>query len=623
MTFVLKKLQIGFYFMNIKELKNAVILFAGDSGDGIQLTGNQFSETVAFFGNDLNTLPDFPAEIRAPSGTIAGVSGFQIHFGSQEINSPGDMCDVLVAMNAAALKKNLHKVRKSGIIICNSAGFDRKNLGLAGYENSPIETLSNDFTIYQIDITKNTIEALKETSLSQKEKDRSKNMFALGFIYWLFSKNLEHTQKYIEQYFAKRTEIRDANLAVLKAGYQYGEIAEIFTERFRVEKAEMPVGTYRSISGNEAIVLGLLSASQKTGLDLFYGGYPITPASDILHYLARYKSLGVKTFQAEDEIAAMTSIIGASFAGDLGITATSGPGMALKTEGLGLGFMLELPMVIINVQRGGPSTGLPTKTEQADLLQAVYGRNGEAPIPVIAPQSPSDCFSVAFEAVRIALEYTTPVILLSDGYIANGTEPWLIPNFEELPEIISPYIKSNDNAEYLPYQREENLSRKIAVPGVKGKENVIGGLEKQETTGNVSYDPDNHQIMVKLRAEKFQNIRNSYLSLNLDQGKENADILILSWGSSYGSIRDAVKNLLQENISVAHLQLRNLSPLPKDLGQILGSFTKIIIPEINNGQLIRIIQDEYQIKCIPFNKIKGTPFLSSEIEDFVKTIYQK
>ena len=585
--------------MNIKELKNVVILFAGDSGDGIQLTGNQFSETVAFFGNDLNTLPDFPAEIRAPSGTIAGVSGFQIHFGSQEINSPGDACDVLIAMNAAALKKNLNKVKKAGIIVCNSSGFDRKNLGLAGYEASPIEDLSKDFTIYEIDITKNTIEALKETSLSQKEKDRSKNMFALGFIYWLFSKDLEHTKEHIIQYFAKKPEIRDANLEVLKAGYKYGEIAEVFTERFSVEKADMPQGTYRSISGNEAVVLGLLSATRKADLDLFYGGYPITPASDILHYLAKYKPLGVKTFQAEDEIAAMTSVIGASFAGDLGVTATSGPGMALKTEGLGLGFMLELPMVIINVQRGGPSTGLPTKTEQSDLLQAVYGRNGEAPIPVIAPQSPSDCFMAAFEVIKIALEYTTPVILLSDGYIANGTEPWLITNFENLPNIISPFIKSNDDLEYLPYQREENLSRKIAVPGVKGKENVIGGLEKQDITGNVSYDPDNHQKMVKIRAKKFQNIRDSYAPLKLDQGEMNSDILLLSWGSSYGSIRDAVKNLLQEKISVAHLQLRNLAPLPKDLEEILKSFKKIIIPEINNGQLIRIIQDEYQIKCIP------------------------
>lgn len=606
--------------MNIKELKDATILFAGDSGDGIQLTGNQFSQTVAFFGNDLNTLPDFPAEIRAPSGTLSGVSGFQIHFGSEEINSPGDACDVLVAMNAAALKKNLNKVRKSGIIITNTSGFDRKNLALAEYEENPIDILKNDFTIYEIDITRNTIEALKETSLSQKDKDRSKNMFALGFIYWLFSKDLDHTNQYIEEYFAKKPEIKNANLEVLRAGYQYGEIAEVFTERFSIEKAEMPEGTYRSISGNEAVVLGILAASQKAGLDLFYGGYPITPASDILHYLADYKPMGVKTFQAEDEIAAMTSVIGAAFAGNMAVTATSGPGMALKTEGLGLGFMLELPMLVINVQRGGPSTGLPTKTEQSDLLQAVYGRNGEAPIPVIAPQSPSDCFNTGFEAVKIALEYTTPVILLSDGYIANGTEPWLIPNFEKLPEINSPYIKEDDGEAYLPYQREENLSRKIAIPGVKGKEHVIGGLEKKEVTGSVSYDAENHQKMVKIRAEKFQNITNSYALTHLDQGEENAEILLLSWGSSYGSIRDAVKNLLEQNISVAHIQLRNLAPLSKDLEKILKSFKKVIIPEINNGQLIRLIQDAYQIQCIPFNKIKGIPFLSIEIEEFVKKI---
>ena len=603
--------------MNIKELKDVTILFAGDSGDGMQFTGSQFSQTVAFFGNDLSTLPDFPAEIRAPSGTIAGVSGFQIHFGSREINSPGDSCDVLVAMNAAALKKNLHKVKQSGILIINSAGFDRKNLALADYEQNPIESLRERFTIHEIDITKNTLEALKETSLSQKEKDRSKNMFALGFIYWLFSKDVKHTEDYIEKHFSKNSEIKKANIEVLKAGYKYGEIAEVFTERFAVEKAEMQEGIYRSISGNEAVVLGVLSAAQKAGLELFYGGYPITPASDILHYLSKYKPLGVKTFQAEDEIAAMTAVIGAAFAGDLGITATSGPGMALKTEGLGLAFMLELPMVVVNVQRGGPSTGLPTKTEQADLLQAVYGRNGEAPIPVIAAKSPSDCFAAAFQAVKIALEHTTPVILLSDGYLGNGTEPWLIPDFESLPDIRSPYIKEADEEAYQPYAREENLSRRIAVPGVAGKEHVVGGLEKQDITGHVSYDSANHQKMVKLRAEKFENISASYPPLSIDQGGETGEILLLSWGSSYGSIRDAVKNLLEQNVSVSHLQLRNLAPFPKDLGEVLGRFKKIIIPEINNGQLIKLIQDKYQVKCIPFNKIQGTPFLSAEIEQFV------
>ena len=603
--------------MNIKELKDVTILFAGDSGDGMQFTGSQFSQTVAFFGNDLSTLPDFPAEIRAPSGTIAGVSGFQIHFGSREINSPGDSCDVLVAMNAAALKKNLHKVKQGGILIINSAGFDRKNLALADYEQNPIESLRECFTIHEIDITKNTLEALKETSLSQKEKDRSKNMFALGFIYWLFSKDVKHTEDYIEKHFSKNSEIKKANIEVLKAGYKYGEIAEVFTERFAVEKAEMQEGIYRSISGNEAVVLGVLSAAQKAGLELFYGGYPITPASDILHYLSKYKPLGVKTFQAEDEIAAMTAVIGAAFAGDLGITATSGPGMALKTEGLGLAFMLELPMVVVNVQRGGPSTGLPTKTEQADLLQAVYGRNGEAPIPVIAAKSPSDCFAAAFQAVKIALEHTTPVILLSDGYLGNGTEPWLIPDFESLPDIRSPYIKEADEEAYQPYAREENLSRRIAVPGVAGKEHVVGGLEKQDITGHVSYDSANHQKMVKLRAEKFENISASYPPLSIDQGGETGEILLLSWGSSYGSIRDAVKNLLEQNVSVSHLQLRNLAPFPKDLGEVLGRFKKIIIPEINNGQLIKLIQDKYQVKCIPFNKIQGTPFLSAEIEQFV------
>lgn len=603
--------------MITKELKDAVILFAGDSGDGMQLTGNQFTQTAAIFGNDINTFPDFPAEIRAPSGTVAGVSGYQVHFGSKEINSPGDLCDVLVAMNAAALKKHIDKVKKSGIIIVNTAGFDHKNLRLAHYEDSPIEGLKNIFTIYEIDITKNTVEALQGTSLSQKDKDRAKNMFALGFIYWLFSKDISYSQKYIQHKFSKNSEIRDANLLVLNAGYQYGEIAEIFTERFVVEKAEMAPGVYRNISGNEAIVLGFLSAAEKSGLELYYGGYPITPASDILHHLSKYKPMGVKTFQAEDEIAAMTSVIGASFAGDLAITATSGPGMALKIEALGLGFMLELPMVVVNVQRGGPSTGLPTKTEQADLMQAIYGRNGEAPLPVIAPKSPSDCFYAAFEAAKIALEFTTPVILLSDGYIANGSEPWLIPNFEDLPNIQSPFVKQADDLEYLPYQREENLSRKIAVPGTFGKEHVIGGLEKQEVTGNVSYDNENHQKMVKVRAEKFNNVSKTYEALQFDQGNDDAEILLLSWGSTYGSIRDAMKELLEKGISVAHLQLRNMNPFPEDLGAVLKNFNKIIIPEINNGQLIRLIQDRYQTKCIPFNKIKGTPFLSTEIVDFV------
>lgn len=605
--------------MKKTELKEASILFSGDSGDGIQLTGNQFGHTSAIFGNDINTFPDFPAEIRAPSGTIAGVSGYQIHFGSIEINSPGDYCDVLVVMNSAALKKNLDKLKKGGIIIANTSGFGTKDLRLSHYEQNPLPDLKEQYSVYEIDITQQTMEVLKETSLSLKEKNRAKNMFALGFIYWLFSRGMDYTSSFIEKQFAHKPEIKNANLSVLKAGYKYGEIAEIFSERFNVAKAEMPPGIYRNISGNEAVVLGFLAAAQKIGLDIFFGGYPITPASDVLQYFAKYKPYGVKTFQAEDEISAMTAVVGASFAGDIAITATSGPGMSLKTEAMGLGFILELPMVILNVQRGGPSTGLPTKTEQSDLLQAMYGRHGEAPLPVIAAQSPSDCFYAAYEAVKIALEYTTPVVLLSDGYIANGAEPWLIPNFDDLPNINSPYIKNESEEEYIPYQREVNLSRKIAIPGVKGKEHVVGGLEKKENKGTVSYSGHNHEKMVHVRAQKIDNISDSYSDLKLDQGTFDSDILIVSWGSTYGSIKDALREFNQD-LSVAHIHLRNINPFPKELGDILRRFDKIIIPEMNNGQLIKLIQDKYQIQCIPFNKIQGTPFLTSEIRDFIKKI---
>lgn len=606
--------------MKSKGLIEATILFAGDSGDGMQLTGSQFTQTAALFGNDVNTLPDFPSEIRAPLGTTAGVSGFQVHFGSIEINSPGDACDVLVCMNAAALKKSLDKIKPKGIIIANTAGFDAKNLRLAQYNHNPLESLKSDFEVFEIDISKQTLEALRDFKMSQKEKDRTKNMFALGFVYWLFSKDLENTKTFLNKKFFNKQVILQSNLNVLQAGYQYGEIAEIFTERYTVEKARMDAGLYRNITGNEALVLGVLAAATKAQLPIYYAGYPITPASDILHYFSKYKRIGVKTFQAEDEIAAITSLVGASFGGHLAITASSGPGIALKTEGIGLGFMLELPMIIVNVQRGGPSTGLPTKTEQSDLMQAIYGRNGEAPLPVFAAKSPVDCFYTAYEACQTALEFSTPVILLSDGYIANGSEPWKVPDFKKLPSIEHQFISESDDEAYLPYKRNHNLARKIALPGVKGKEHVIGGLEKQEETGNVSYDAENHQKMVHLRSEKVKLTAKLHHKSVLDQGEIGAKYLILSWGSTYGSIRDAMKVLLNNGVSIAHCHIRNINPLPKDLGEMISGSQKVIIPEINDGQLIRIIQDRYTVQAIAFQKIKGTPFMSSEIIDFINNL---
>ncbi|MBL8000980.1 MAG: 2-oxoacid:acceptor oxidoreductase subunit alpha, partial [Flavobacteriales bacterium] len=498
----------------VESRRNVVILFAGDSGDGIQLTGAQFTDTNALFGNDVSTFPNFPAEIRAPQGTLAGVSGFQLHFGSVEIFTPGDRCDVLVVMNAAALKANLHKLKEGGTVIANTDGFDKKNLRLAGYvdEADPLTdgTLAA-YTLHSVDVTKMTRNALEGTTLGMKEKDRCKNMFVLGFINWMFSRDLSNSERFLQQKFGKKAELLDANMRALKAGYHYGDTSETFTTRFEVKPAPMPKGTYRSITGNQGTALGLLAGAQKAKLDLFYGSYPITPASDILHELSRHKNFGVLTFQAEDEIAAIASAIGASYGGALGVTASSGPGIALKTEAMGLAFMLEIPLVIVNVQRGGPSTGLPTKTEQADLWQAVHGRNGEAPIPVIAASTPIDCFDMAFEAVQIALEHMTPVILLTDGYIANGSEPWRFPSSKDLPVIKPPYIKEpNDGDQFLPYLRDERAVRPWALPGQPGLKHRIGGIEKQDKTGNISYEPLNHEKMVRLRAEKVARIADRY-----------------------------------------------------------------------------------------------------------------
>ena len=597
--------------------KDVAILFAGDSGDGIQLTGSQFSTTSALFGNDISTFPNFPAEIRAPQGTIAGVSGFQLNFGSIEIYTPGDLCDVLVVMNAAALKANLDKLKTSGTIIANTSGFDKRNLKLAGYldARSPLEDNSlGKYRVIEIDVTKMTREALKETSLGIKEKDRSKNMFVLGFLYWMYNRDLAPTQKFLEEKFAKKPEFIESNLAVLKAGYNFGDTSETFTTRYEVKPAPLPKGVYRNIMGNQALAMGLIAASQKADIPLFYGSYPITPASDILHELSRHKNFDVRSFQAEDEIAAVTSSIGASFAGNIGVTASSGPGIALKGEALGLACILEIPLVVVNVQRGGPSTGLPTKTEQADLLQAIYGRNGEAPIPVIAAASPKDCFQMAFEAVRIAVEHMTPVFLLSDGYIANGAEPWRFPSSADIGTITAPFLKKAGEEPFLPYERDEKGVRKWAIPGIKGLEHRIGGLEKQDKTGNVSYDPENHQKMVDIRAEKIANIANFIPEQEIDQGREGAKLLILTWGSVYGAAKTAVKDMLSKDMDVAHIHLKYLFPFPRNLEALLRKFDKVLVPELNKGQLVKLIRSEFLIDAIPFSKVKGLPFSSTEVQ---------
>lgn len=607
----------------IEEKQNVVIKFAGDSGDGMQLVGTQFTNNTASVGHDLGTFPDFPAEIRAPQGTLPGVSGFQIHFGSTEIYTPGDQCDVLVAMNAAALKSNLENVQKGGVLILNTAGFDARNLKLSGYEFNPLddEELSA-YLVYKIDITKLTREALLDIEMGVRDKDRSKNMFVLGFIYWLYNRSPKNTIAFIEQKFKNKKEVKEANIRALKAGYNFGDITEAFSSRYKVKPAKMEPGTYRSITGNPALALGLTAAAQKTGLQLFYGTYPITPASDVLHELAMHKNFGVKTFQAEDEIAAICSTIGAAFGGNLGVTGTSGPGVALKSEAMGLAVMLELPLVILNIQRAGPSTGLPTKTEQSDLLQAVYGRNGECPMPVISASTPSSCFDIAYHAVKIAIEHMTPVMVLSDGYIANGAEPWKFPKAANLEDIDVRIVKSKESEEkFMPYLRDENLVRKWAVPGTEGLEHRIGGLEKEAATGNVSYDPENHQQMVKTREEKIERIADFIPDQDLDSGVDHGKILVLGWGSTFGSIKSAVTELIEDGYDVAHAHLMYIKPFPKNLGELMQRFDKVLIPEINNGQLIKLIRDQYLIDAIGYHKIKGTPITKNELKEEILAIY--
>lgn len=611
--------------MNTKEeiVKEVVIKFAGDSGDGMQLTGNQFTNNTALLGVDMATFPDFPAEIRAPQGTIPGVSGFQLRFSSDRIYTPGDSCDVLVAMNAAALKTNLKSIKQGGIVIVNVDGFDSKNLRLANYPDgvNPIEDGSLDaFEVIRMDVTKITREALKDFTMGTKEKDRAKNMFVLGFLYWMYNRDMENTLRFLRKKFADNEIIRESNIKALMAGYNYGDTTETFTTRYSVKKSIMPIGTYRGIKGNQAVALGLIAASQKSNLPLFLGSYPITPASDILHELSKHKAFGVKTFQAEDEIAAISAVIGASYGGSLGVTTTSGPGMALKAEAMGLAVMLEIPLLICDIQRGGPSTGLPTKTEQSDLLQACYGRNGESPMPVISASTPSDCFYAVYEAVKIAVQHMTPVIFLSDGYIANGAEPWKFPKSEDLEKIETNFKTELGHGEevFQPYLRDEKLVRSWAIPGYAGLEHRVGGLEKQNITGNISYDPENHQLMVKIRQEKIDKIADYIPEQTIDNGPEKGKVLVLGWGSTYGAIKSAVNELVEEGESVAHVHLRYIRPFPKNLGDIIRNYEQVLIPELNNGQLIKIIRDEFLVDAKGLKKIMGIPFVKQEILDEVR-----
>lgn len=614
----------------IKNVESIVIRFSGDSGDGMQLTGMQFTDTAALLGKDISTFPEYPAEIRAPAGTPAGVSGFQVHFGSKEIFTPGDQYDVLVAMNAAALKVDLPRLKKGGIIITNTSGFDSKNLKLAGYPEGAANPLEDGtlegYQVYKIDVTKLTKEALKESTLGMKEIERCKNMFVLGVLFWMFDKSMEYTIKNLQEKFAKKPEILQANLTALHSGWNYGDTTEIFRTRYKTAAAKLPAGTYRNISGNQALAIGIMAAAEKAGLEVFLGSYPITPASDVLHELSKYKANGVKTFQAEDEIAAICSAIGASYAGLLGVTTTSGPGMALKTEAMGLAMIFEIPLLICDIQRGGPSTGLPTKTEQADLLMAMYGRHGESPLPILAAATPADCFDAVYEAVRISLEHMVPVIFFSDGYIANGSEPWRFPTAEQLPSINFKFLTETNNpgGKFLPYKRDNRGVRPWVKPGTKGLEHRIGGLEKQNETGNVSYDSKNHELMVRLRAEKVEKIADYIPLAKTDSGPDKGKVCVLGWGSTYGAIKTALQELHAEGYKdIAHIHLRHLNPFPKNLGEMLHRFDKVLIPEINTGQLSLLVRSKFLLPAIGLNKVQGLPFETEEIKTKVVEVYNQ
>ncbi len=609
----------------VAELDSVTIRFAGDSGDGMQLTGSRFTDTAALVGNDIATFPDYPAEIRAPAGSLAGVSGFQIQFSSHDIHTPGDRPDVLVAMNPAALKVNLKDLPEGGILVVNENSFTKGNLRLAHYESNPLEDGSlSGYRLIRVPMTDLTVKAVEETGVQRKLAERCKNFFALGVVFFLFERPLDTTIKWIEDKFGGKPEIAQANILALKAGFNFADTIEVFQTIYEVKKAKLPAGTYRSLNGNEAMALGVIAAGVKAGRPIFYGSYPITPASDILHELARHKDFGVKTFQAEDEIAAVGASIGASYGGALAVTGTSGPGVALKTEALGLAVMTELPLLIINVQRGGPSTGLPTKTEQADLFQAVLGRNGESPIPVLAAATPGDCFYVAIEGMRLAVKYMTPVLVLSDGYLANGAEPWRVPDLSELPEIEVKYAEPRDDGEeFKPYDRDpETLIRPWAIPGTRGLEHHIGGLEKDKLTGNVSYDPDNHEYMVKLRARKVAGMVRDIPDLEVS-GPQEGELLILGWGSTAGAIISASERLRAQKIPVANAHLRYLNPFPANLGEVLGRYEKVLVPEMNLGQLRKLLQAEFLRPILGLNKVKGQPFKVEEIMDQARAILEQ
>ena len=602
-------------------LNRVVIRFAGDSGDGMQLTGDRFTSETAGLGNDLNTLPDFPAEIRAPAGTVPGVSAFQLAFADHEITTPGDAPNVLVAMNPAALKANIKDLPRGADLIVNTDEFTKRNLEKVGLTSNPLEDGSLDpYKVHAVALTSQTVEALKEFDLTKKEAERAKNMYALGLLSWLYSRPSEGTRKFLESKFASKPEILAANLAAFEAGWSFGETTESFSVQYEVAPAKMASGSYRNISGNPALAFGLIAAAERSGLKLFLGTYPITPASDILHELAKNHHFGVMTVQAEDEIAGIGAAIGASYGGALAVTTTSGPGVALKSESIGLAVSLELPLIIVDVQRGGPSTGLPTKTEQSDLLQAMFGRNGESPVPIVAPQSPSDCFFAAIEAARIAVEYRTPVFLLSDGYLANGSEPWLIPNVDDLPTIDPDFATgpnhtdADGNPEFWPYLRNpETLARPWAIPGTKDLEHRIGGLEKADGTGAISYDPENHDRMVRLRQAKVDAIADTIPNIEVDDPTGDADILILGWGSTYGPIGAAVEMSRREGRKIAQAHLRHLNPFPRNLGDVLRSYEIVLVPEMNLGQLSMLLRAKYLVDITGVNQVRGMPFKSSEL----------
>jgi 2-oxoglutarate ferredoxin oxidoreductase subunit alpha len=621
----------------VVDLVSATVRFCGDSGDGMQLAGSQLSNTSALMGNDIATFPDFPAEIRAPRGTKAGVSGFQIHFASRDIFTPGDQLDALVAMNPAALVTNLSDLQPGGILIANSDAFDGKGLEQAGYQSNPLEDGSLDqYKLFKVDVTKLTRLAVEGLGLSQKEADRCKNFYSMGLVFWLYDRPLDPTLRYIDDKFGKNPAVAEANRRALKAGYNYGETVEAFHSQYRVPKAALAPGQYRNIMGNQATAIGLVAASKRSGKELFFGSYPITPASDVLHELAKYKNFGVRTFQAEDEIAAMASTVGAAFAGAMAVTASSGPGIALKGEAIGLAVMTELPLIVINVQRGGPSTGLPTKTEQADLLQAMFGRNGECPLAVISARSPADCFDAAQEAWRIATRFMTPVMLLTDGYIANGSEPWLIPDVKSLAPIVVQHPAGlngdgearheDGQGKFMPYKRDERLARPWALPGTPGLMHRIGGLEKQDVTGNVNYEPANHQHMVLTRARKIAGIANDIPPQEVE-GAPSGDVLVVGWGGTYGALTTAVRRANERGAKVGLCHLRYLNPLPANLGEIIKRYKKVLVPELNMGQLRLLLRAEFLVDAIGLNKVEGKPFsvreVESKIQETLSTLQEK